>query len=217
MTTNITNISGNTQKLFGMPLESLSVNEEAVPLFVTKCIQMIEKYGSYYEGIYRLSPNKSNLEDLQLLIDKNPDNLSLLDPIDPNNVPSEYVYLIASLLKRFFSLLPDPLLTHEQRNSYLQAVQLNDKIERQTKIHQLVFELPDSNYFTLRDLLGHFRRLIQMPRVRMDSKNISILWANNLLGGDFNLKEELDIQQRVVEDLINFAPFIFTYEDNSND
>lgn len=204
-------------KLFGVPLETLDANEEAVPLFVTKCIQMIEKYGSNSEGIYRLSPNKTNLEDLQNLIDKNPKNLSLLEPIDPTNVHSEYVYLIANIFKRFFSLLPDPLLTHEQRDLYLQAAQINDKVERQTKMHQLVFELPDSNYFTLRDLLGHFRRLIQMPRVRMDTKNIAILWANNLLGGDFNSKEELETQQKVIENLINFAPYIFTYEDGNSD
>lgn len=204
-------------KLFGLPLEMLDINEEAVPVFVTKCIQLVEKYGSNSEGVYRLSPNKANLEELQAALDKNPENLSLLEPPDPTNVSSEYVYLIASLMKRFFAMLPDPLLTNEQRDLYLQAAQLNDRVERQTKMHQLVFELPDSNYFTLRDLLGHFRRLIQMPRVRMDSKNISIVWANNLLGGDFNSKEELDIQQRVVDDLIAFAPFIFTYEDEDNE
>lgn len=211
-----TNSVGSKQ-LFGVPLENLDLNEEAVPLFVSKCIHLIEKYGAYSEGIYRLSPNKAKLEELQVALDKNPDDLSILDPQDPINVSSDYVYLIASLIKRFFSLLPEPLFTNEQRDLYLQAAQLNDKLERQTKFHQLVFELPDSNYFTLRDLLGHFRHLIQMPGVRMDSKNIAIVWANNLLGGDFNSKEELDNQQRVVEDLIEFAPFIFTYEDENTD
>jgi hypothetical protein len=202
-------------KLFGLPLESLDVNEEAVPLFVTKCIEMIETYGKNVEGIYRLSPNKSTFEELKSEIDFNPQDLKLLEPKDPENITSEYIFLISSLLKRFFAMLPDPLLTNEQRDLYLQAAELSDKTERQTKIHQLVFELPDSNYFTLRDLLGHFRRLIEMPKVRMDSKNISIVWANNLLGGDFESKEELEIQQRVIEDLIMFAPFIFTYEDNN--
>lgn len=206
-----------SHRLFGLPLESLDVDEEAVPLFVTKCIQMIEKYGVNSEGIYRLSPNKNSLEELQISIDKNPQNLLLLEPSDPENVSSEYVYLIASLLKRFFSLLPEPLLTEEQRDNYLQASQLNDKIERQTKLHQLIFELPDSNYFTLRDLLGHFNRLTKMQKVRMDSKNIAIVWANNLLGGDFESKEELEIQQKVIEDLIGFAPAIFNYDENDNE
>lgn len=147
----------------------------------------------------------------------NPQNLSLLEPKNPNNVSSEYVYMISSLLKRFFASLPEPLLTNEQRDYYLQAAELSDKMERQTKVHQLIFELPDSNYFTLRDLLGHFRRLSQLPTVRMDSKNLSIVWANNLLGGDFDSKEELEIQSRVVEDLIEFAPSIFTYEDEEGE
>lgn len=201
-------------KLFGLPLESLEVNEEAVPFFVLKCIKLIETYGSNFEGIYRLSPNKTVFEELKAEIDNHPENLSLIDPKDPTNVSPDYVYTIASLLKKFFGSLPEPLLTNEQRDLYLQAAELADKTERQTKIHQLVFELPDSNYFTLRDILGHFRRLIAMPAVRMDSKNLSIVWANNLLGGDFESRQELEIQQRVVEDLIEFAPSIFTYEDN---
>lgn len=201
-------------KLFGLPLESLEVNEEAVPLFVIKCIKLIETYGANCEGIYRLSPNKTVFEELKAEIDNNPENLSLLDPKDLTNVSSDYVYTIASLLKKFFVLLPEPLLTNEQRDLYLQAAELTDKTERQTKIHQLVFELPDSNYFTLRDMLGHFRTLIAMPKVRMDSKNLSIVWANNLLGGDFESRQELETQQRVLEDLVEFAPSIFTYDNN---
>lgn len=204
-----------TGKLFGVPLEMLDVNEEAVPLFVTKCINIIETFGTNFEGVYRLSANKNTFEELKDELDKNPHNLSLLDPKDPNNISSEYIYLVASLLKKFFASLPDPLLTNEQRDSYLQAAELPDKLERQTKMHQLVFELPDSNYFTLRDILGHFRRLIQLPRVRMDSKNISIVWANNLIGGDFESREELELQQKVIEDLIAFAPFIFTYDEDT--
>ncbi|ONH69281.1 RHO GTPase-activating protein RGD1 [Pichia kudriavzevii] len=203
--------------LFGLPLEALDLNEEAVPLFVIKCIELIEKYGSNTEGIYRLSPNKATFDELKHAINMNPQNLSLLEPKNPNNVSSEYVYMISSLLKRFFASLPEPLLTNEQRDYYLQAAELSDKMERQTKVHQLIFELPDSNYFTLRDLLGHFRRLSQLPTVRMDSKNLSIVWANNLLGGDFDSKEELEIQSRVVEDLIEFAPSIFTYEDEEGE
>lgn len=203
----------NNGKLFGTPLELLDANDEAVPLFVIKCIQIIETFGSNTEGIYRLSPNKISLEELIIQIDNDPHNLSLLDPKDPTNISSEYIYIIASLLKKFFALLPEPLLTNEQREAYLQAAELPDPIERQTKIHQLVFELPDSNYFTLRDILGHFRHLIEFPKVRMDSKNISIVWANNLIGGNFESRGELEIQQRVIENLITFAPSIFTYDD----
>lgn len=198
-------------KLFGLPLETLELDDEAVPLFVKKCINIIETYGENFEGIYRLSPNKTNLDELKTQIDSNPHDLSLLDPADGTNITSDYIYTISTLLKRFFASLPDPLLTNEQRHLYLQAAELSDKSERQTKIHQLIFELPDSNYFTLRDLLGHFRNLTEMPRVRMDGKNIAIVWANNLLGGDFESREELGLQQRVVEDLIEFAPSIFTY------
>lgn len=199
--------------LFGLPLENLQLNDEAVPLFVLRCIENIEKYGSQTQGVYRMSPNKTVLDDLARRIDQDPTNFELLDPPNPNEVNDDYIYLIGSLLKRFFSQLPDPLLTLEQRDNFLQASMLSDPQNRKAQFHQFVYELPDCNYFTLKDMLKHFINLTNMPLLKMDAKNLAIVWSGNLIGGDAMTKEELDNQQRIFEDLIDFAQDIFTYDE----
>lgn len=204
-------------RLFGLPLENLQLNDEAVPLFVLKCIENIEKYGSNTQGVYRMSPNKITLDDLASKIDENPDDLDILDPVDVNSVGDDYIFLICSLLKRFFSQLPEPLLTSEQRENFLQASMLSDPQNRKAQLHQFVYELPDCNYFTLKDLLRHFINLTKIPALKMDAKNLSIVWAGNLIGGDATTKDELDNQQKVFEDLIDFAEEIFTYDDDNNE
>lgn len=200
--------------LFGLPLENLQLNDEAVPLFVLKCIENIEKYGFNTQGVYRMSPNKITLDDLSHEIDQDPSDLSILDPVDIDNVGDDYIFLICSLFKKFFSQLPEPLLTFEQRDNFLQASLLGDAQNRKARLHQFVYELPDCNYFTLKDLLKHFINLTKMPALKMDAKNLSIVWAGNILGNEAVTKEELDNQQRVLEDLIEFAEEIFTYEEN---
>ncbi|KAG7734676.1 hypothetical protein KL948_000242 [Ogataea haglerorum] len=195
--------------LFGQPIESLPHDEEMVPLFVKKCINLIETYGSNSEGIYRSSPNKLKLEEIKYAIDQDPSDLSILDPPDPSNVSDDYVYMIASLLKVFFAELPDPLLTKEQSGNFFKAGQIEDAATMHVQLHRIVFELPDANYFTLRDLLFHFIHLSQIPRVRMSVKNMSIVWFNNLLVNEYTTRDELAVQQRVVEELINAAPEIF--------
>ncbi|GMG21282.1 unnamed protein product [Ambrosiozyma monospora] len=199
--------------LFGKPLESLPHDDEMIPLFVKKCIDLIETYGLKAEGLYRSSPNKAKLEELKRKIDTDPENLSLLDPPDPNNVTNDYVFVIASLLKKFFGELPDPVLTTAQADNFFKAGQIEDPATMHVQLHRIVFELPDASYFTLRDLLFHFDKIDKIPMVRMNDKNLAIVWSNNLLGRVTYNKDDLTIQQRVVEALILCAHDIYNPKD----
>ncbi|VEU22862.1 DEKNAAC103967 [Brettanomyces naardenensis] len=196
--------------LFGLPIDEVPHDDEMVPLFVARCIDLLEKYGSNSEGIYRSSPNKTKLEEMKEILDSDPGDLSVLDPPDVSNISNDYIFMIASLLKNFFSKLPEPLLTIEQGNNFLKAGQIEDVKTMHLQLHRIVFELPDANYFTLRDLLFHFIHLSQMPKVRMSVRNLAIVWSNNLFApGSATTTNDLHLQQRVVEELINAAPDIF--------
>lgn len=199
----------NPNSFFGVSIETLD-NDDCVPLFVIKCIQLIQKYGPNVEGIYRQSANQNKLAEIQAALDKNPHDLTILEPTDISKVSPEYVYQIANIHKRFFGLLPEPLLPN--CNEFLKAVQLPTRELRQNKLHHLVYDLDNPRYFTLQILLKHFRNLIKDTSVRMDSKNISIIWANNLLQGNFQDMDNIQLQQSVIENLIEFAPNIFDYE-----
>ncbi|ODV84649.1 hypothetical protein CANARDRAFT_176867 [[Candida] arabinofermentans NRRL YB-2248] len=200
-------------QLFGQPIENVPHDDEMVPYFVKKCISLIETYGINSEGIYRSSPNKLKLEELKQQIDLNPNNLSILDPPDLNNITDDYIFIIASLLKNFFAELPNPLLTNEQSPNFIKCGLIEDLKTMHIQLHRIVFELPDANYFTLRDLLFHFANLNNIPKIRMNVKNLSIVWGNNLLGCEFTTKEELSVQCRVIEELISAAQDIFNPKD----
>ncbi|GMF99970.1 hypothetical protein BVG19_g5221 [[Candida] boidinii] len=200
--------------LFGLGIEQVPHDEEMVPYFVKKCISLIETYGEDAEGIYRSSPNVTKVEELRELINSNPNDLSVLDPPDPNVISNDYIYCIASLLKSFFSKLPDPLLTKEKSPDFLRAGEIPDSNTMRVQLHRIVFELPDCSYFTLRDLLFHFVKLTEIPKIRMNAKNLSIVWCTNLLSAEFTNKEEFDIQQRVIEELIYACKDIFDPKDD---
>lgn len=204
--------------LFGVAIDQIPHDDEMVPLFVKKCIKILEDYGSECEGIYRSSPNKMKMEQLKDIVDTDPTNLNVLDPPNPENVSKDYICVIASLLKKFFSMLPEPLLTFEQTNNFMKAGQIEDIQTMHLQLHRIVFELPDANYFTLRDLLFHFIRLSRMPKVRMSGRNLAIVWSNNLfLRDSATTPQDLHLQQRVIEELINAAPDIFNpIEDDSD-
>lgn len=194
--------------LFGQPIDAVAHDDEMVPLFVKRCVELLEEQGAHTEGIYRLSPNKTRLDELSRILDRSPDDLSVLDPPDP--ITDDYIHVVASLHKKFFASLPDPLLTYEQTKNFMKAGQIDDVKTMHLQLHRIVFELPDSNYFTLRDLLFHFVRLSEIPTVRMGVKNIAIVWSNNLFApNSATTADDLRLQQRVIEELVNAAPDIF--------
>jgi hypothetical protein len=85
---------------------------------------------------------------------------------------------VAGLLKQFFRELPDPLLTMEFYNGFIEAARIDDDIMRRDSMHALINGLPDPNYATLRALMLHLHRVNQASEVnRMSTANLGICWA----------------------------------------
>ena len=51
-------------RYFGSPLEAV-VDDDGVPIFVKKCVQIVEEKGLTLEGIYRVSGKKEDCLELQ--------------------------------------------------------------------------------------------------------------------------------------------------------
>lgn len=85
---------------------------------------------------------------------------------------------VASVLKLWLRELPDPLMTYELHNGFLEAASTpispiklspssstlfsllgneNDRL-RHIRLHERVNDLPDPNYATLKYLMGHLNR-----------------------------------------------------------
>ena len=85
---------------------------------------------------------------------------------------------VAGLLKQFFRELPDPLLTREFYNKFIDAARVDDDTMRRDSMHALINALPDPNYATLRALVLHLHRVQQSSEInRMSTANLGICWA----------------------------------------
>lgn len=57
------------QRYFGSPLQSV-VGEDGVPVFIKKCVEVVESHGLKSEGIYRVSGKKEDCLELQEKFDE---------------------------------------------------------------------------------------------------------------------------------------------------
>ncbi|CUM64396.1 uncharacterized protein PRCAT00001999001 [Priceomyces carsonii] len=205
------------QPTFGVSIEDVIryAGIDNVPLVVKKCIDVIEANGLDIEGIYRTSGNKSTVDNLKDSIDQNFTNyLSIGSDIDPNNVKDADIYCVTSLLKLYFASLPEPLLTNEYCQSFIETVKSLDETFIAKKLHHLVFNLPDGAYFTLRSLIFHLNKVAAHQSLnRMTSKNLAIIWGPAILNDNSLSPQDLSYKSKVVEELMLIATDIFDTDD----
>lgn len=109
---------------------------------------------------------------------------------------------VAGLLKQFFRDLPDPLLTREYYDNFIEAASKSktnlppnrpmtdfcseneDDTVRRDSLHATINNLPDPNYATLRAVMLHLHRVVENSSVnRMTSQNLAIVFGPTLMGG----------------------------------
>ncbi|ORY67300.1 uncharacterized protein BCR38DRAFT_426629 [Pseudomassariella vexata] len=169
-------------QVFGVSLSRLYERDSlAVPMVVYQCIQAVDLYGLAVEGIYRLSGSQTHVQKLKTMFDNDSDSRNL-DFRNPENFFHD-VNSVAGLLKQFFRDLPDPLLTAEHYNGFIEAARAEDDIVRRDSLHAIINALPDPNYATLRALTLHLHRVMDNSGVnRMNSQNLAIVFGPTLMG-----------------------------------
>lgn len=203
----------NAQPTFGVSIENVIqfAGIDNVPLVVKRCIDVIENYGLDIEGVYRTSANKTAVQSLKESIDSNFANYLLIgNNIDPENVLDADIYCTASLLKLYFTSLPEPLLTAEYYQSFIETVKSTNELNIAKKLHHLVYNLPDGAYFTLRALIFHLNRVAANESTnRMSAKSLSIIWGPAILCDQSMSPQDLSYKSKVVEELMLIANEIF--------
>ena len=119
---------------FGISLDDLLKRDgSAIPLVVYQCIQAVDLFGLEVEGIYRLSGSTTHVGKLKAMFDNGElqeivtSSNMLMEPdpdqLDFRNPEAFYhdVNSVAGLLKQFFRDLPDPLLTREHYQGFIDA------------------------------------------------------------------------------------------------
>lgn len=199
-------------KTFGVPLESLlEYEQDMVPALVRQCIYVIDKYGLDLEGIYRKSANVLDVSKLKDEIDRDPSNISMILP--PKNYTDSDIYLAASLLKTFFSNLPDSLLPRDMASEVKTCLSIEDPVTRKNYMHGLIYKLPDGQYWTLRSLIFHLKRVLQHESTnRMNVKSMCIIWGPTIISPDEEDVNGVNYQITCMEVLFDVAEQAFEPE-----
>ncbi|KAL8839076.1 MAG: hypothetical protein Q9170_001912 [Blastenia crenularia] len=191
--------------VFGVSLDDLLKRDgSAIPLVVYQCLQAVELFGLDVEGIYRLSGSAPHVWRLRAMFD----NGSQVDFRNPESFFHD-VNSVAGLLKQFFRDLPDPLLTHEHFQDFIEAARIEDDVTRRDSLHAIVNSLPDPNYATLRALTLHLHRVQEHSNAnRMNAGNLAICFGPTLMGTGSNIADA-GWQVRVVETILHNTYQIF--------
>lgn len=135
------------------------------------------------EGIYRVSGIKSSVEGIIKLYDEGKDpDLSTYDP-----------YVITGMLKRYLTLVPEPIMTYNLYEPFLAAAsslllffsqfctEVKDKAEKRKKIRDLVEQLPELNKRILAYIARHLKNVSDhKDENKMGPNNLAIVFGPSM-------------------------------------
>lgn len=186
--------------VFGVSLDELFRRDGSpVPMVVYQCIQAVELFGLEAEGIYRVPGTSTHIQDMKAIFDHDSAAVDFRNP----EAFFHDVNSVAGLLKQFFRELPDPLLTHEHYQEFIEAAKIEDDTVRRDSLHAIINALPDPNYATLRALVLHLNRVQERSTSnRMSSSNLAICFAPTLMGQHQGQMVDAGLQAKVVDTII---------------
>ncbi|KAJ8288764.1 hypothetical protein COCON_G00014230 [Conger conger] len=190
---------------FGVQLQTLVTHEQPIPVFIAKCVDYIERTGLTTEGLYRVSGNKTDQDNIQKQFDQD-HNIDLI-------VMDVAVNAVAGALKAFFADLPDPLIPYNLHPELVEAAKIVDHIERLQVLKEIVQKFPPVNYDVFRYVITHLNRVSRHSQTTlMTADNLSICFWPTLMRPDFENKDTLSttkLNQSVIESFIQQCQYFF--------
>ncbi|NXM77614.1 RHGBA protein, partial [Serilophus lunatus] len=189
-------------KVFGIPFhalpQSLVPEYGYIPSFLVETCEYLEEH-VHTEGLFRKSGSLVRLKALKSKLDRGENCLSAALPCD-----------VAGLLKQFFRELPEPILPPHLQEGLFKAQQLGN--EKRTATVLLSCLMADRTIEALRYFFNFLRTVsLRCNENRMDSSNLAVIFAPNLLHSNENEKmsanteKKIRLQAAVVETLIDHA------------
>ncbi|XP_041810313.1 rho GTPase-activating protein 5 [Chelmon rostratus] len=190
---------------FGVPLQNLVTPDRPIPLFIEKCVDYIERTGLTTEGLYRVSGNKTDQDNIQKQFDQDHGIDFVAMDVAVNAA--------AGALKAFFADLPDPLIPYSLHPELVEAAKIVDYIERLQVLREIVKKFPPVNYQVFKYIITHLNRVSQHSKTTlMTADNLSICFWPTLMRPDFENKDTLSttkLNQAVIESFILQSDYFF--------
>ncbi|KXN70062.1 RhoGAP-domain-containing protein, partial [Conidiobolus coronatus NRRL 28638] len=136
-------------------------------------IDEIDSRGIDSEGIYRLSGNSSSIKKWKERVEKG-QSLNLQEEGDIN--------VLTGILKLFFRELTEPLIPYHLYAPMIQASLEQDYDTRLFGMKELIYQLPQVNFNTLKKLAAHLWAISEHCEVnKMDTGNLAIVFGPTLM------------------------------------
>ncbi|KAJ5366817.1 hypothetical protein N7541_000758 [Penicillium brevicompactum] len=150
------NLQTRVQPVIGLSLDVLSVRYgAAVPILLTRCFLVVERFGLRREEIYRVPENVIGVDQIKFAFETDTLGVNLIN----DNLFSHNVYDFASLVKRFFEKLPDPLFSSRLYTDFINATQIKYDLARRDRLHALINSLPPTHYKVAEALFLHLDKV----------------------------------------------------------
>ncbi|KAJ1959228.1 hypothetical protein GGI12_004440, partial [Dipsacomyces acuminosporus] len=203
-------------KSFGIDLAKLMPDPKAVPTIIEKCLAEIERRGLEEVGIYRVSGAAADVSRLRQLFNIDP------DAVDLSSDEFYDINVVSGVTKQFLRELPEPLMTYNLYDGFINAASIDDYDERLWAIKDLVHALPTANYTVLKRLVEHLERVTDYEEINhMYGTNLALVFGPSLLrpppgSSSFALAmSNLGHAQSVIKNLILQYHWIFNVEEEA--
>ncbi|XP_038591304.1 rho GTPase-activating protein 17a isoform X4 [Micropterus salmoides] len=159
---------------FGTGLdEHLKRSGREIALPIEACVMMLLETGMKEEGLFRIAAGASKLKKLKAALDCSTSQLEEFYS-DP--------HAVAGALKSYLRELPEPLMTFQLYDEWIQASSVSDPDKRLQALWVVCDNLPKNNKTNLRYLVKFLAKLAQDSEVnKMTPSNIAIVLGPNLL------------------------------------
>uniref|UniRef100_A0A7N8YDW4 Rho GTPase-activating protein 44-like n=1 Tax=Mastacembelus armatus TaxID=205130 RepID=A0A7N8YDW4_9TELE len=159
---------------FGKSLEEhLNISGREIAFPIEACVTMLLECGMQEEGLFRVAPSASKLKKLKASLD-----CGVLDVQEYSSDP----HAIAGALKSYLRELPEPLMTTELYDEWIQASNIQDMDKRLQALMAACEKLPTDNLNNFRYLVKFLAKLSEYQDVnKMTAGNMAIVLGPNLL------------------------------------
>ncbi|XP_048407818.1 rho GTPase-activating protein 17-like isoform X2 [Stegostoma tigrinum] len=159
---------------FGTALdEHLKRSGREIALPIEACVMMLLETGMKEEGLFRIAAGASKLKKLKAALDC---SASQLDEFYSDQ------HAVAGALKSYLRELPEPLMTYQLYDEWVQAASVPDMDKKLQALWLTCSKMPKSNNSNFRYLIKFLAKLAQHSDVnKMTPSNIAIVLGPNLL------------------------------------
>ncbi|XP_060060432.1 rho GTPase-activating protein 44 isoform X2 [Erinaceus europaeus] len=196
---------------FGKPLEEhLTISGREIAFPIEACVTMLLECGMQEEGLFRVAPSASKLKKLKAALD-----CCVVDVQEYSADP----HAIAGALKSYLRELPEPLMTFELYDEWIQASNIQEQDKRLQALWNACEKLPKANHNNIRYLIKFLSKLSEYQDVnKMTPSNMAIVLGPNLLwpqaeGNITEMMTTVSLQiVGIIEPIIQHADWFFPGE-----